>query len=244
MSSHENRALQHPQVHGYVRDPRGTWRYEATGAAVPGAHDLTIRRLWKFPSVGGGVAVPTELLPIAVELNFCRTYLGDRTQIAWQGRRVDAVVVPIDAWADEADLCLGIDAPELAVHRLVDTGRIAQMLGLETTTVRSYVQRGYFPRPTIEAFSFPLWAIPPLVFALRARAGRGIEQPLRRTHRSLRTPQSKLRTPEASVDLLKRLDAELCRLMPELVDEDDFDDSEDLDVTEEGENWSSRYSDV
>jgi hypothetical protein len=57
---------------------------------------------------------------------FAGTYLDNRIKVVGQGRRG---IVPADVWVDEVDQLLGTDTPELAAHRLVDTGRIATMLG-------------------------------------------------------------------------------------------------------------------
>ena len=67
-----------PVVPGYVRDRRGTWRYAATGRAVPGARDLTLRALHRFPIHRGQVLVPVDLV-----LREFRTFTspGDLTRV-------------------------------------------------------------------------------------------------------------------------------------------------------------------
>jgi hypothetical protein len=57
-----------PVVPGYLRDRRGTWRYAATGRAVPGARDLTLRALHRFAVRQGRVLVPVDLVRTEAEL--------------------------------------------------------------------------------------------------------------------------------------------------------------------------------
>ena len=244
------------EVRGYLRDVRGTWRYEANGMAVPGAGDVTLNRLWRFPrlqtSLRGGergavVAVPTELLGFAEELRFASAYVADRARVTWGNAKVDAVLVPKAAWDDEAAVVRGIDAPELAPHRMVDTTRLAAALGVATSTVRSYTRRGYLPAPTVEGLSSPLWAIPPLVFALRKRAGQGVPTPTRPTHSSPRSNSRALRDPGDLAALLARVDSQLAQFDATFAngdrfDDDLFDSSDSGWSDDEAEAPSSRYS--
>lgn len=154
------------QVNGYLRDRAGRWRYESSGRYVPGGRDITLNTLWRFPRTDRGVSVPVAAL-IARELAWCRPYVST-AGVVTKGRTT-AVIIPLADWDDQAALVLGMDAPELAAHRMVDVGRLAAMLGTTRSTVRAYEARGQLPPRTIEGFGGPLWSVAIIVEWLKGR---------------------------------------------------------------------------
>ena len=79
---------------GYVRDRRGTWRYAATGCAVPGARDLTLRALHRFPVNRGQVLVPVDLIRTEAELAWCMAWKHTLTTSLQDGHLRSVVRVP------------------------------------------------------------------------------------------------------------------------------------------------------
>lgn len=155
---------------GYRRDGRGSWRRD-DGTKVPGARDLTLRRLYGEPGEG----------PMRLPAGLVRS----RKELAWgEGWVVpgDPVVeIPAPAWNAMADVCIGIDAPELNVVVMVDTDELATIAGgLSLATLRSHLARSTAPPPFRRQGS--LW--PPLVAgwwaARRRSAGRPSSRSLSR----------------------------------------------------------------
>lgn len=172
---------------GYRRDRAGRWRYADGGALVPGARDVTLARLWRFPREGPYLLVPVLLAGTsyrpgaAAELAWCvgcahgETDTGAVAGVARRcGPRRRAWRVPVAEWDRRADVPLGLDAPELAADRLWDVARIAAVTGVEPATVRGYVRRGYLPAPTVRRGGVPLWSAPVVVQALERRPGQGV----------------------------------------------------------------------
>lgn len=111
-----------PDTPGYVRDRRGTWRYAATGRAVPGARDLTLRALYRFPTHHGHVLVPVDLIRSEPALAWCLGWKGSLTTRLTGGHSVTVVPIPVAEWERRADVPFGVWAPELAAGRLLGIG--------------------------------------------------------------------------------------------------------------------------
>lgn len=180
-----------PALHeppGYHRDRGGRWRYLDGGELVPGARDLTLDRIWRFRRAQGCVLVPIELTgrghleaPIP-ELGWCSSVaLGvtdaPRTQAVdhpARHRHQEVWRIPIDEWCARAAAPLGLEAPELAIDRLLDVAGVARVAGIGQGTVRSYLHRGYLPGPVRVLGGSPLWSVPIVVRSLASRPGQGV----------------------------------------------------------------------
>lgn len=196
------------KLNGYRRDERGIWRYELTSKTVPGARDVTMGEYWRFrPEADGNVHIPLLCIELSATLSWARHAEQAPTRAIWRGLSLPAVRVSAGEWADRVDEVVSMTAPELAPHLLVDVGMLATMLGISTSTVRTYVTRGYLPPPTIEGLSFPVWSVPQLVATLSTRRGQGRA----RTAKGPRYTSSRSRTarPALSID---ELDAVLAQL--------------------------------
>ena len=124
---------------GYVRDRRGTWRYAATGRAVPGARDLTLWALHRFPIHRGQVLVPVDLVRTEAELAWCMVWKHTLTT-SLQARHLQSVVrVPVGEWERRADVPFGLWAPELAPTRLLAVGDVARLVGVSAATITAYL---------------------------------------------------------------------------------------------------------
>lgn len=123
---------------GYERDGRGTWRYP-DGAKVPGARDLTLGRLWEPRTSRDFAEIPSEWL--------------SHPDFEWAHRFTDGVAgefvfIPRHVWEPVSRLCVGIDAPELLVTRvLTATELVSATGGLAPSTIRTHLSRGTGPRP-------------------------------------------------------------------------------------------------
>lgn len=147
---------------GYHRDGRGSWRRD-DASKVPGARDLTLRRLYG-DAHAGVMRLPAGLVRHRRELAWAEVWIvaGD-----------PVVEIPATAWDVMADCCLGVDAPELNVTVMVDTDELAMIAGgLSPATLRSHLARSTAPDSMRRRGS--LW--PPLVAgwwaARRAAPGR------------------------------------------------------------------------
>ena len=160
-------------VPGYVRDRRGTWRYAATGQAVPGARDLTLRSLHRFISRGGHVLVPVELVRTETELAWCMAWKHTVTT-RMSGRRSMAVVrIPVGEWERRADVPFGMWAPELTASRLLDITEVARLVGVSPATITAYLSRRRMPEPVMRLGRIPVWSRPIIRQWLTARPGQG-----------------------------------------------------------------------
>jgi hypothetical protein len=149
-----------PEMHvppGYRRDPRGTWRYDADGDAVPGARDLTLDTLWAFGR-RRPVVVPDAVVRVAPELAWCRR-CGDADDVV-QRTGAAALVWVVDEidWDERAEWPLGLDAPELVPGRLVDVEALAALVSVAPSTVTAYLARGQLPEPQVRIGGRPAWS--------------------------------------------------------------------------------------
>ena len=160
-------------VPGYVRDRRGTWRYRATGRAVPGARDLTLRSLHRFPASRGQVLVPVELVRSEAELAWCLAWKHTMTTRLEDGRSVTVVRVPVGEWERRADIPIGLWAPELTASRLLGIGDVARIANVSPATVTAYLARRRMPPPVTRIGHSPVWTRPVIRQWLAARPGQG-----------------------------------------------------------------------
>jgi predicted DNA-binding transcriptional regulator AlpA len=158
---------------GYVRDRRGTWRYEATGESVPGARDLTLRSLYRFPARRGQVLVPVERVRSEAELGWCLAWKGTLTTVVRGGRLVTVLPVPVGEWERRADVPFGLWAPELTPSRLLGVSGVARLAGVSPATVTAYLSRRRMPPPVTRVGNTPLWSRPVIHHWLASRPGQG-----------------------------------------------------------------------
>ena len=161
-------------VPGYVRDRRGTWRYAATGAAVPGARDLTLRSLHRFPVHRNQVLVPTSLVRSEAELAWCLTWKHTLTTRLAGGRSITVLRIPLREWERRADVPFGLWAPELSATRLVGIADVARVAGVSPATITAYLARRRMPEPVMRIGNTPAWTRPVIAAWLAGRPGRGV----------------------------------------------------------------------
>jgi len=166
-------------VPGYVRDRRGTWRYAATGGAVPGARDLTLRSLYRFSAHQGHVHVPVELVRTEAELSWCLGWKHTITTRLSGGRSTTVVRVPVGEWERRADIPFGVWAPELSAGRLLGVSDVTRLAGVSPATITAYLSRRRMPEPVMRIGRAPVWSRPVIRHWLAGRPGQG-----RRTARS------------------------------------------------------------
>lgn len=166
-----------PNVPGYVRDRRGTWRYSATGQVVPGGRDLTLRSLYGFPAGGGHVSVPVELVRSEAELQWCLRWKATLTTRLHGRRSVTVLRVPEGEWERRADIPFGLWAPELTAGRLLGIGQVAQLAGVSPATITAYLSRWRMPDPVVRIGHTPLWSRPVIRQWLAGRPGQGRRKP-------------------------------------------------------------------
>jgi hypothetical protein len=209
------------RVKGYVRDQAGRWRYETTGRYVPGARDITLDSLWRFPRTSVDVLVPIAAI-VAPELSWCRHYAASGA-LRTRGR-ITALAVPIPDWNDQNAVLLGMDAPELAAHRMVDIERLAAMLDTTPSTIRAYETRGQLPSRTIDGFNSPLWSVPIIVEHLKQRRA---NQPPKQTKPSAskRTRHHEPKRADHFDDEIDKIEARLAALGINFDEDDDMDES-------------------
>jgi predicted DNA-binding transcriptional regulator AlpA len=161
-------------VPGYVRDRRGTWRYEVTGESVPGARDLTLRSLYRFPARRGQVLVPVELVRSEAELGWCLAWKGSLTTVVRGGRLVTVLPVAVGEWERRADIPFGLWAPELTPARLLGVSGVARLAGVSPATITAYLSRRRMPPPVTRVGNTPLWSRPVIHQWLAGRPGQGV----------------------------------------------------------------------
>jgi predicted DNA-binding transcriptional regulator AlpA len=160
-------------VPGYVRDRRGTWRYTATGRAVPGARDLTLRALYRFPVHQAHVLVPVDLVRTEAELGWCVGWKHTMTTRLSGGRSRTVLRVPVGEWERRADIPLGLWAPELCASRLLGVSDVARLAGVSPATITAYLSRRRMPAPVTRIGNSPLWSRPIIGQWLAGRPGQG-----------------------------------------------------------------------
>jgi predicted DNA-binding transcriptional regulator AlpA len=161
-------------VPGYLRDRRGTWRYSATGQAVPAARDLTLRWLYRFPVRRSHVLVPLDQVRTEAELGWCMTWKHTLTTSLWSGRSVSVVQVPVGEWERRADIPIGLWAPELTVARLLGIGDVARIAGVTPATITAYLARRRMPPPVSRIADSPVWSRPVIRHWMASRPGQGV----------------------------------------------------------------------
>jgi hypothetical protein len=160
---------------GYVRSGDGRWRYQVGNDLVPGARDICLERLWKFPTRDGLVFIPLATAEAASELAWCRDWAQGRT-IVDRRRGVpahEAWMIPVEEWSYRSRIPLGLDAPELAPSRLIGVAAVARLAGVEEASVRAWASRGVLPAPVLPAPPGPAWSLPVVLRVLANRPGQG-----------------------------------------------------------------------
>jgi hypothetical protein len=160
-------------VAGYRRDRRGTWRYSATGAAVPGARDLTLRSLHRFDVARGHVHVPVELVRTGAELAWCMAWKHTLTTRLGGGHVEVVLRVPVDEWERRADIPFGLWAPELTPARLLGVADVARIARVTPATITAYLARRRMPPPVARIGNSPVWSRPVIRHWLASRPGQG-----------------------------------------------------------------------
>jgi hypothetical protein len=160
---------------GYQRDPDGRWRYRDDGTYVPGARDLTLASLWRFVIDGEHVLVRTSAILADPTLSWCRSWSDGTTYVP--GRRgrhgYEALKVDRDEWELRRNEVIGVIAPELALNRLIGVRDVARIMGVEESTVRAYLTRGYLPASALREPLGPAWSLPVILKRLEQRTGQG-----------------------------------------------------------------------
>jgi predicted DNA-binding transcriptional regulator AlpA len=162
-----------PNLAGYVRDRRGTWRYAATGRAVPGARDLTLRSLYRFPVRRNAVHVPADLARSEPELVWTLAWKHTLTAVLHEGRLTSILRIPVGEWERRADIPFGVCAPELTATQLLGIGAVAHLAGVTAATITAYLARGRMPAPVTRIGNSPVWSRPVIQQWLASRPGQG-----------------------------------------------------------------------
>jgi predicted DNA-binding transcriptional regulator AlpA len=163
-----------PNLAGYVRDRRGTWRYAATGRAVPGARDLTLRSLYRFPIRRDAVNVPADLACSEPALAWTLSWKHTLTTAMHDRRVVSVLRIPLGEWERRADIPIGLWAPELNATRLLGVGDVARLVGVTPATITAYLARGRMPAPATRIGNSPVWSRPVIQQWLASRPGQGV----------------------------------------------------------------------
>jgi|SRR5581483_4393237 len=163
-----------PHTPGYRRDRRGTWRYAANGRAVPGARDLTLRWLYRFPTQRGSILVPVDQVRNEAELAWCLAWKHTLTTRIIDGHSVTVIAVPGGEWERRADIPIGLWAPELAASRLLAIADVARIAGVSPATITAYLARRRMPPPVTRIGNSPVWTRPVVDHWLTTRPGQGV----------------------------------------------------------------------
>jgi predicted DNA-binding transcriptional regulator AlpA len=163
-----------PNLAGYVRDRRGTWRYAATGRAVPGARDLTLGSLYRFPVRRDAVHVPADLARSEPELVWTLAWKHTLTAVLHEGRLTSILRIPVGEWERRADIPCGLWAPELTATQLLGIGAVARLAGVTAATISAYLARGRMPAPVTRIGNSPVWSRPLIQQWLASRPGQGV----------------------------------------------------------------------
>ena len=161
-------------VPGYERDRRGTWRYSATGRAVPGARDLTLRSLHRFPARLGHILVPVEQVRSEAELAWCMNWQYTLTTALSCGRVVTVLRIPVGEWERRADIPIGLWAPELISSRLLGVNDVARIAAVTPATITAYLARKRMPPPVTRIGNSPVWTRAIVQQWLASRPGQGV----------------------------------------------------------------------
>lgn len=161
-------------VPGYVRDRRGTWRYAASGQAVPGARDLTLRSLYRFPVRRSCVLVPVHQVRTEAELSWCMAWIQTITTALHNGQIETVFRIPVGEWERRADIPIGLWAPELTASRLLGVAEVARLAGVTPATITAYLSRQRMPPPMTRIGNSPVWSSPVIHQWLSSRPGQGV----------------------------------------------------------------------
>lgn len=160
---------------GYVRDRDGRWRYLDDGEYVPGARDVTLGSLWRFRVDGEHVLVRTSAILADETLSWCRSWSDGTSYVP--GRRgrhgYEVLLVDREEWELRRRDVVGVMAPELAPSRLIGVRDVARIMGVEESTVRAYLARGYLPQSVLREPLGPAWSLPVILKRLEVRSGQG-----------------------------------------------------------------------
>jgi predicted DNA-binding transcriptional regulator AlpA len=163
-----------PNLAGYVRDRRGTWRYTATGQAVPGARDLTLRSLYRFPSRRDVDGVPADLARTELALTWTLAWKHTLTTAMHDRRVVSVLRIPMGEWERRADIPVGLWAPELSATQLLGVSDVARLVGVSPATITAYLSRRRMPAPLTRIGNSPVWSRPVIQQWLASRPGQGV----------------------------------------------------------------------
>jgi predicted DNA-binding transcriptional regulator AlpA len=153
----------------YQRDDEGIWRYTITGQPVPGARDLTLANLYRFPVENNRIQVPAHLAATDPALSWCLN--------PHRSSDDGPLTVTVKEWDRRAAQPLGIDAPELHPSRLITIAQVASLAGVEEASIHRYLLRGAIPQPPIRVGYSPCWPRPIIDHWLETRRTSGRRQP-------------------------------------------------------------------
>jgi hypothetical protein len=152
--------------HSYTRDNGGRWRYAADKTFVPGAKDLHAKDIWKPHSLGTEWVEFPALITRTPHYKWASQWWATTEEQPPPSRPGNAII-SADEWHDQQNKIIGLSAPELAPHAMINTNQLAHMLGIAPRTASSYLARGYLPKATINIEHHPLWSVPVIVRTLR-----------------------------------------------------------------------------
>lgn len=165
---------------GYQRHGRDRWRYEATARLVPGARDVTLASLYDFGRSPDGSSVLVPVLQARTEPELAWVLeLDPPAKMGFElttgdGRGRTVLEVPAGEWEGRAGRVIGLVAPELVPHRLLDIEGVARVAGVTPQTVSTYLARGRMPEPVGRLGNSPVWTRPQIQHWLAARPGQGV----------------------------------------------------------------------
>jgi hypothetical protein len=140
---------------GYRRDRLGRWRYN-DGGYVPGASDVTLGHLYRFVTDKNTCYIPTVHARNEPSLAWARRY-----PLTTSGSLV-CHNVPVSTWTTAQRYVVSLSAPELCADQLIDTRKLAELLGVRPASVAAYLHRGRLPQPVARIANSPVWARPVL----------------------------------------------------------------------------------
>jgi hypothetical protein len=155
----------------FWRDPDGTWRATADDEPVRGAADLLLRDLYD-PDERVVDGQPMRIIPRAWASRHPDHPLAWVFDFAELGGR-EPIPVPAAEWTARENDVAGMAAPELHPFNLLGVDGVAQVLGVTTASVRSYLARGQMPAPVARIGGSPVWSRPQIERWVPTRRARG-----------------------------------------------------------------------